>query len=110
MRDRKAIQGELNKQLAICPHCGGGAAVRRNYIMDTGNTVVWCTNCYCMTAPYPTPSDAYDAWNTRTPDPLLTEALDVLQDFVDKVESGRARSKDTYAKCKAILTKAKEQG
>jgi len=34
----------------------------------------------------------------------LSEALVVLQDFVDKVESGRARSVDTYAKCKAVLS------
>ncbi len=34
------------------------------------------------------------------------ELLEVAKDFVDKVESGRARSKDSYAKFKAAIAKA----
>lgn len=29
--------------------------------------------------------------------------VEIIRDFVEKVESGRARSKDTYGKCCAVL-------
>lgn len=35
---------------------------------------------------------------------MLTQASAVAEKFVVKVESGRARSNETYAECKALLT------
>lgn len=37
---------------------------------------------------------------------IYEDALDVMEEFCAKVESGNARSRDTYAKCVAILERA----
>ena len=55
---------EKNAVLLDCPFCGHKANIQRDYQGD-GNTVVWCSNCYCQTAPYPKPSGSYNAWNSR---------------------------------------------
>lgn len=34
---------------------------------------------------------------------IIDEAKKLCEKFVDKVESGRARSKETYKECKALL-------
>jgi len=39
----------------------------------------------------------------------LSEALEAMQEFVDRVERGEVRSKYTYNKYKAILAKTKEE-
>ncbi len=38
--------------------------------------------------------------------PAVKDLLEAAKDFVNKVETGRARSKDSYAKFKAAIAKA----
>lgn len=60
-----------NKQqplkLKRCPFCGGKAAwsdgeQKTKY----GNEQVYCTNCWCITAPEGSKEEAAANWNTRT--------------------------------------------
>lgn len=36
-------------------------------------------------------------------DQIINEAKRLCEKFINKVESGRARSKETYTECKALL-------
>ena len=74
--EARAIKGEFNiRNLKPCPFCGGEPKVNSDY-QGYGNTVVWCSNCYCTTAPYPNPLDAYTIWDTRKREARLVEALE----------------------------------
>ena len=82
--NKKSLPGENNIVLMDCPFCGRTPDINFNF-MGCDNTVIWCPNCYCQTPPYPMTTDAFKAWNTRTPDPLLTEALGVLRDITERM-------------------------
>ena len=43
-------------------------------------------------------------------DRIIQEAKKLCEKFINKVETGRARSKETYAECKELLKMINEKG
>lgn len=65
-------------ELKPCPLCGGVSEVRT---ID-GERYVRCRNLECDTVgpSRRTPEEAVEAWNRRSPDPKLTEAVALLRE------------------------------
>lgn len=101
------------EKLGACPFCQGDATIEVAHSKITGVRDKYfpsCLNGDCpafIVDPYVTYSrkcEAITAWNTRTPDPLLVQVLEVLRPFADRIRVGQFKA------ARAILAQAKERG
>ena len=63
-----------NEELKNCPKCRGSHCV----ITLVGVYWAECLDCGCQTEGYGTSAEAIKAWNERTPDPRLREAVNQI--------------------------------
>lgn len=100
-------------KLKECPFCGKVAILISNsgYEWGTGHHIK-CANCSASSTGWHTKEQAIKAWNNRTPDPHLTEALEALREIRETLPIHKIL-RNTYEKmidetAKAILLKHKE--
>ena len=70
-------------EIKPCPFCGGKAKVEKSRTLR-GAVFIACRRGHSDGTLYASLSTAIAAWNTRTPDPLLAEALEALRAIVTR--------------------------